>query len=84
MPHRRKKSLKEGSLPKRKGANRRKAKPDPIAERYAEAQEERPTARSKQPRRAAGGKAQRSGPARKRGKKTATVKKPTRRSAKAP
>lgn len=84
MPNRRKKSRKEGQPPKDKAANRRKAKQDPIAARYAEAQEDWPTARSKQPRKTAGGKRKRSGPAKKRGKKTAVAKKPTRRSAKAP
>jgi hypothetical protein len=84
MPHRRKKSRKEGQPPKDKGANRRKAKQDPIAARYAQAQEDRPTVRSKRPRKAAGGKRKRSGPVRERGKKVAAAKKPTRRSAKAP
>ena len=83
MPHRRKKSRKEGQPPKDKAANRRKAKQDPIAAQ-AQAQEDWPTARSKQTRKTAGGKRKRSGPAKKRGKKTAAAKKPTRRSAKAP
>ena len=80
MPHRRKQSLKEGRPPKRRGANRRKAKQDPIAAGYAAREEERPTVRSKQARKTAGGKRKASGPARKRGKKTQAVKNPTRRS----
>ncbi len=81
MPHRRKTSLKEGKPPKRRGANRRKAKPDPIAEMYAGSEEGLPAKRSKQPRKASGGSRKRSGPkSKQRGKKVAAVKRPTRRS----
>jgi hypothetical protein len=79
MPHRRKKSRAEGQPPKERGANRRKAKKDPIAASYAKREEDWPATRSKQPRKAAGGKRKRSGPARKRGKKVAAAKRATQR-----
>jgi hypothetical protein len=80
MPHRRKKSLDEGRPPKRRGANRRKSQPDPITAMYAGREEGLPAKRSKQPRKAAGGTRTRSPSSRRRGKKVAAVKRPTRRS----
>lgn len=80
MPHRRKKSADEGRPPKRRGANRRKSLPDPIAEMYAGHEEGLPAKRSKSPRKTTGGTRTRSGPARRgRGKKVAARKQPTRR-----
>jgi hypothetical protein len=80
MPHRRRKSLVDDRPPKRRGANRRKAKRDPTSEFYGDLQEDRPVARSKRPRATAKGRRTRSGPARrKRGKKTAAAKRSSQR-----
>ena len=80
MPHRRKKSADEGRPPKRRGANRRKSQPDPIAQVYAGHEEGLPTKRSKSPRKTSGGTRTRSGPgSRSRGKKVAATKGTTRR-----
>jgi hypothetical protein len=75
MPHQRKKSVSERDPPKRRAANRRKARRDATSDMYQNMQGDRQTVRSKQPRAASGGKRKRSGPARKqRGKKTASAK----------
>lgn len=79
MPQRRKKSLVDDRPPKRRAANRRKAKPDPTSELYRDTQEGWPVARSKQPRATSKGRRTRSGPVRKRGKKTAAAKRSTQR-----
>ena len=79
MPHRRKKSLVEGQPPKRRGANRRKAKTNPISAMYEEQKEGLPKVRSKRPRKTTGGTRKRSGPVRERGKKVAAAKTSTRR-----
>jgi hypothetical protein len=82
MPHRKKKSVDEGRPPKRRAANRRKAQRDPISQMYAERQGEWPSARSKAPRKKAGGRRTRSGPAKtQRGKNTASAKRATQRPA---
>ena len=82
MPHRKKRSVKESPPPKRKAANRRKAKKDPISEMYANAEQGWPATRTKQPRKASGGKRQASGPAHaSRGKKTAAAKRTIQRAA---
>jgi hypothetical protein len=74
MPHKRKKSVSERDPPKRRAANRRKARRDATSDMYQNMQGDRQTVRSKQPRAASGGKSKRSGPARKqRGKKTASA-----------
>jgi hypothetical protein len=80
MPHQRKKSITDRDPPKRRAANRRKAKPDATSEMYRNMQEGSQISRSKQPRAASGDKRKRSGPARKqRGKKIASAKRGTRR-----
>lgn len=71
-----KRSLRERkSPPKRRGANRRKAKTDPISQLYAELQQDWPRARSKRPRKVSAKQRKRSGGAvKKRGKKVAVAK----------
>lgn len=82
MPHRKKRSVKEGPPPKRRAANRRKAKKDPISEMYANAEQGSATTRTKRPRKVSGGKRQASGPAHaSRGKKTAAAKRSTQHAA---
>lgn len=80
MP-KRKKSLRENpNPPKRRAANRRKAKRDPISELYADRQQDWPKARSKRPRKTSASKRKASGGGRtQRGKKTASAKRSTQR-----
>jgi hypothetical protein len=80
---RRKKSLVVNpNPPKRRAANRRKAKRSPVSEMYAAQEQERSTVRSRRPRKVSASKRKRSGGAvKERGKRVAPAKAVNRRRA---
>jgi hypothetical protein len=72
---RRKKSLVENpNPPKRRAANRRKAKRSPVSEMYAERETERTTVRSRRPRKTSASSKRSGSAVRKRGKRVAPRK----------